>query len=355
MPEHRITRAQARRLFREDLPALSDAASAVRYRKHSDKFVTYAIQRVINYTNICNAYCTFCSFYRAPGHPEGYLLSNEEIFRKIEDGIARGVTGVLIQGGDHPELTIDYYEALLRNIKRRFRIDCHSFSASEITNLARVSGISIDSAIGRLRDAGLDSIPGAGAEILDDEIRERISPMKIKTNEWLAVHRAAHRLGLPTTATMVFGFGETIEHRLNHFDRLRDLQDEMGGFVAFVVWPYQTGRRMPHVLPDRKPADEEYLRMQALARVYLDNFPNLQASWLTVGLDTGRRALHFGANDAGSVILEENVVAGASDSKSAGEVDLRRNIEQAGFTPLERDSTYSRRQTSLRGVAAILA
>ena len=354
MTEGRITRAQARRLFRGDLADLGEAASAVRFGKHPEKVVTYAIQRVINYTNICNAYCSFCSFYRAPGHPEGYLLSDEDIFRKIEDGIARGVTGVLIQGGDHPELQIEYYESLLRNIKRRFRVDCHSFSASEITNLAHVSGITVETAIARLRDAGLDSIPGAGAEILDDEIRERVSPMKIKTGEWLAVHRAAHRLGLPTTATMVFGFGETLEHRLNHLDRLRALQDETGGFAAFVVWPYQTGRRMPQVLPDKKPSDDEYLRMQALARVYLDNFPNLQASWLTVGLATGRRALHFGANDAGSVILEENVVTGASDSISAGEAELRRNIEQAGFTPMERDSTYSRRESSLRGVAAVL-
>ena len=350
----RMTRRQARRLFRENLSALGEAASAVRFRKHPEKIVTYAIQRVINYTNICNAYCSFCSFYRAPGHPEGYLLSDAEIFSKIEEGIARGVTGVLIQGGDHPELTIDYYESLLRNIKRRFRVDCHSFSASEITNLAHVSGIAVETAIARLRDAGLDSIPGAGAEILDDEIRERISPMKIQTAEWLAVHRAAHRLGLPTTATMVFGFGETMEHRLNHLDRLRELQDETGGFAAFVVWPYQTGRRMPQVLPDHEPSDEEYLRMQALARVYLDNFSNLQASWLTVGLATGRRALHFGANDAGSVILEENVVAGAADSISAGEAELRCNIEQAGFIPMERDSTYSRRQNSLRGVAAVL-
>ena len=355
MSNERITRAQARRLFQEDLATLGEAASQARFWKHPDKVVTYAIQRVINYTNICNAYCSFCSFYRAPGHPEGYLLSDDEIFRKIEDGIASGVTGVLIQGGDHPELTVEYYEALLRNIKRRFRVDCHSFSASEITNLAQVSGITVETAIARLRNAGLDSIPGAGAEILDDEIRNRISPMKIKTAEWLAVHRAAHRLGMPTTATMVFGFGETLEHRLNHLDRLRALQDETGGFVAFVVWPYQTGRRMPHVLPDRKPSAEEYLRMQALARVYLDNFPNLQASWLTVGLATGRRALHFGANDAGSVILEENVVAGASDSISAGERELRRNIEQAGFIPMERDSTYSRRMPSLRGAAAVLA
>lgn len=355
MRAERITREQARRLYREELSLLGEAASAVRCRKHPDKVVTYAIQRVINYTNICNAYCSFCSFYRAPGHPEGYLLSDEEIFCKIEDGIVRGVTGILIQGGDHPELRIEYYETLLRNIKRRYRVDCHCFSAAEITNLANISGITVEAAIARLQEAGLDSIPGAGAEILDDDIRNRISPMKLTTAEWLAVHRAAHRLGLPTTATMVFGFGETLEHRFNHLDRLRELQDETGGFVAFVVWPYQTGRRMPRVLPNRKPSNEEYLRMQALARVFLDNFENLQASWLTVGLATGRRALHFGANDAGSVVLEENVVAGAADSLTAGERELRRNIERAGFIPMERDSAYSRRQPSLRGAAAVLA
>ena len=349
----RITREQARRLYQGDLAALGEAASESRCRKHPDKIVSYSIQRVINYSNICNAYCSFCSFYRAPGHPEGYLLSDEEIFRKIEDGIARGVTGILLQGGDHPELKIDYYEALLRNVKERYRVDCHCFSASEITNLAQVSGISLDEAIARLQEAGLDSIPGAGAEILDDEIRSRISPMKLTTGQWLTVHRTAHRWGLPTTATMVFGFGETLEHRLNHLDRLRRLQDETGGFVAIVVWPYQTGRRMPSVLPDQKPSDEEYLRMQALARVYLDNFENLQASWLTVGLATGRQALRFGANDVGSVVLEEKVVAGAPDSLSAGEEELRRNIERAGFIPMERDSVYSRRAPSLRGTAAV--
>ena len=334
---------------------LAEAASEVRYLKNPDPIVTYSIQRTVNYTNICNAYCSFCSFYRAPGHPEGYLLSEAEIMGKIEDAIACGATGIFIQGGDHPELKIDYYESLLRNVKRRFRIDCHSFSASEICNLAAVSGLTLQEAICRLKDAGLDSIPGAGAEILDDEVRNRISPMKIKTAEWLEVHRIAHGLGLRTTATMVFGFGETLEHRLNHLDRLRELQDETGGFVAVIVWPYQMGRQQPSILPHVKPSDEEYLRMQALTRVYLDNFQNLQASWLTVGFDTGRQALHCGANDAGSVVLEENVVAGASDSLSAGEEELRRQIEMAGFIPMERDSIYSRRATSLRGTAAVLA
>ncbi|MBI3895311.1 MAG: dehypoxanthine futalosine cyclase [Acidobacteria bacterium] len=343
-----ITRQQARQLYQEDLAILSSAASEIRYQKHPEKIVTYAIQRVINYTNVCNAYCSFCSFYRPPGHPEGYLLSEEEILQKIESGIARGATGILLQGGDHPDLRIDYYERLLRKVKQQFRVHCHCFSASEILNLAQVSGISLEEAITRLKEAGLDSIPGAGAEILDDEIRNRISPMKLKTEEWLEVHRTAHRLGLPTTATMVFGFGETLEHRLNHLDRLRRLQENTGGFVGVIVWPYQTGKRTPLILPQRKPSDDEYLRMQALTRVYLDNFENLQASWLTVGLETGRRALYFGANDAGSVILEENVVAGAADSLAAGEEDLRHNIEMAGFIPMERNSTYSSRAPSLR-------
>ena len=222
MASDRITRSQAEELFRAELSALGTAASQVRYQKHPDKIVSYSIQRTVNYTNVCNAYCSFCSFYRAPGNAEGYLLSDDEILAKIEDAIRQGASGILIQGGDHPDLKIEYYEALLRKIKSRFNIWLHSFSASEIFNLAAVSGISLDEAITRLRDAGLDSIPGAGAEILDDEVRNRISPMKINTAQWLEVHRTAHRLGLRTTATMVFGFGETLEHRLNHLDRLRE-------------------------------------------------------------------------------------------------------------------------------------
>ena len=289
----RIDQEQARRLYQQDLSVLSEAASEVRYRKHPEKVVSFAIQRTINYTNICNAYCSFCSFYRPPGSLEGYLLSDEAILAKIEESIAQGVSGILIQGGDHPELKIDYYEALLRKVKQRFRVDCHSFSASEIWNLAEVSGLTLEQALGRLHEAGLDSIPGAGAEILDDEVRNRISPLKLNSDQWIEVHRTAHRLGLPTTATTVFGFGETLEHRLNHLDRLRQLQDETGGFVAMIVWPYQTGRQHPSILPKQKPPDEEYLAMQALARVYLDNFENLQASWLTVGARDGPPGARF--------------------------------------------------------------
>ena len=353
MTSWRMTRQQAGQLYQENLETLSRTASEVRFGKHPDNIVTYAMQRVINYTNVCNAYCSFCSFYRPPGSAEGYVLSDAEILDKIAEAIGWGATGILLQGGDHPELKIEYYESLLRTIKRRFRIHCHCFSASEILNLAEVSGISLTEAIARLRDAGLDSIPGAGAEILDDEIRNRISPLKLKTDQWLQVHRTAHRLGLPTSATMVFGFGETLEHRLNHLERLRQLQEETGGFVAVIVWPYQTGRQRPSILPQEEPSDKEYLAMQALARVYLDNIENLQASWLTVGLATGRRALHFGANDAGSVVLEENVIAGSPDSLLAEEEDLRENIALAGFVPMERDSIYSRRAPSLRGLAAV--
>jgi cyclic dehypoxanthinyl futalosine synthase len=351
----RITRKQAVELFHGPLETLREAASGIRFEKHPGSIVTYAIQRTVNYTNVCNAYCSFCSFYRPPGSTEGYLLSDDEILAKIQDAIERGATGIFIQGGDHPDLKIEYYEALLRKVKTRFRVQCHSFSAPEISNLAAVSGLTLEQAISRLKAAGLDSIPGAGAEILDDEIRNLISPMKIKTAEWLAVHRTAHRQGLRTTATMVFGFGETLDHRLNHLDRLRELQDQTGGFASFVVWPYQIGRQQPSILPHDKPSNEEYLRMQSLGRVYLDNFENVQASWLTVGLETGREALHYGANDAGSVILEENVVAGAPDSLAAGETELRSNIEKAGFIPMERDSTYTLRAPSLRGHAAVLA
>jgi cyclic dehypoxanthinyl futalosine synthase len=342
MSNERITRESARKLYMEPLEVLAEAASAVRLQKHPVRTASYTIQRTVNYTNVCNAYCSFCSFYRAPGNLEGYLLSESQIFAKIENGISLGAVGILLQGGDHPDLRIEYYESLLRRVKQRFGIWLHSFSASEIHNLTEVSGLSLDQAIGRLRDAGLDSIPGAGAEILDDEVRDRISPLKINTSQWLNVHRTAHLLGLRTTATMVFGFGESLEHRLNHLERLRELQDETGGFAAFVVWPYQPGKKPPSILPRLKPTDEEYLRMQALARVYLDNFDNLQASWLTIGLTTGRRALHFGANDVGSIVLEENVLEGAPDSMAAEEAIVQRNIEMENFSPLLRDSIYSR-------------
>lgn len=349
MAIRRITRENAQDLFAGELEGLRSAAAAIRLDKHPDRVVSYTIQRTVNYTNVCNAYCSFCSFYRPPGSKDGYVLSHEQIFRKIEEALTLGAVGILIQGGDNPDLKIDFYERLLRAVKLRYNVWLHSFSASEITNLAEVSGISLESALSRLRDAGLNSIPGAGAEILDDQIRQRISPLKINTAQWLTVHRSAHRLGIPTTATMVFGFGESLDHRLNHLDRLRQLQDETGGFAAMVVWPYQIGAQNPANLPKQQPAAEEYLRMQALARIYLDNFSNLQSSWLTVGLETGKRSLEFGANDVGSVVLEENVVRGAADSLAAQEAELRRNISEAGYQPMVRDSIYSRLEPSAEG------
>jgi cyclic dehypoxanthinyl futalosine synthase len=346
MAMKRLTRSMAKDFFAGDMEAIRSLANEVRISKHPERIVSYTIQRTVNYTNVCNAYCSFCSFYRPPGSKEGYVLGDEAIFRKIEEAIALGAVGIFIQGGDNPDLQIEYYERLFRAIKRRYGIWLHSLSASEITNLAAVSGLSLHDALLRLRDAGLDSIPGAGAEILDDEIRHRISPLKINTEQWLAVHRTAHNLGLRTTATMVFGFGEALEHRLNHLDRLRTLQDETGGFAAMVVWPYQIGAQHPSILPKEKPTDDDYLRMQALARAYLDNFENLQSSWLTVGLETGKRSLEFGANDVGSVVLEENVVGGAADSLAAEEAELRRAITHAGYQPMVRDSIYSRMEAT---------
>ncbi|MEN6601612.1 MAG: CofH family radical SAM protein, partial [Bryobacteraceae bacterium] len=235
-----MTRQEALDLFRsDDLIGIGMAADAVRRRHHPEGVATYIIDRNINYTNFCTEYCTFCAFYRPLGHAEGYVLPKETIWEKIRETIELGGTGVLMQGGLHPELKIEWYEDMLRSIKERFRIHLHCFSSPEILNIAEVSGLSLRDTIVRLRDTGLDSIPGGGAEILDDEVRQRISRLKCNTKEWLEVHRVAHSLGMRTTATMMFGAGETIEHRLNHLDHIRRLQEETGGFTAFIPWTFQ--------------------------------------------------------------------------------------------------------------------
>lgn len=323
-----------------DLIGTAMAADALRRRLHPEGVVTYIIDRNINYTNVCTEYCTFCAFYRPLDHPESYLLPKEVIFEKIRETIELGGTGILMQGGLHPELPIEYYEDLLRSIKQRFAIHLHCFSAPEILNIAQVSSLSLEEAIARLRDAGLDSIPGGGAEILDDEVRRRISRLKCSTQEWLQVHRAAHRLGLRTTATMMFGCGESFQHRLNHLRVIRELQEETGGFTAFIPWTFQPdntalGRQI------RRPASAvDYLKTVAVSRLYLDNIRNIQASWVTQGLKVCQIALRFGANDVGSVMLEENVVAAAGIHNRATEEDLRRMIREAGFTPRRRDTLY---------------
>ncbi len=337
-----ISRREAIELYRRgDFFGLGFAADALRKKLHPEGIVTYIIDRNINYTNICIDYCSFCAFYRPPGHPEGYVLPKEVIFQKIEETLAAGGTGILMQGGLHPELKIDWYEDLLRSIKQRFpSIWLHCFSAPEILHIARVSGLTVRDTIARLRDAGLGSIPGGGAEILDDEVRRRISRLKCSTEEWLLVHRTAHELGLRTTATMMFGAGETLEHRIHHLEVVRQLQEETGGFTAFIPWTFQPkntslGRTVKH-----EATAVEYLKMVALSRLYLDNIPNIQASWVTQGLKVCQIALRFGANDVGSVMLEENVVAAAGAHHRATEQDLRRIIQDAGFTPRQRDTLY---------------
>jgi cyclic dehypoxanthinyl futalosine synthase len=276
------------------------------------------------------------------GSPEGYILDKATIYRKIQETIDLGGTGVLMQGGLHSELKIDWYEDLCRSIKAEFgnRIWLHFLSAPEILNIAQISGISIRETIARLRDAGLESIPGAGAEILDDEVRHRIARLKCTTSEWVDVHRTAHDLGLNTTATMMFGTGETLEQRLNHLDAIRDLQDETGGFTAFIPWPFQReGTSLGRFVKEEATA-VEFLKMLALSRVYLDNIPNIQTSWVTPGLKVCQMGLRFGGNDVGSIMIEENVVSQAGARFQATEEDLRRLIRDAGFLPKQRDTLY---------------
>src|SRR5262245_15434273 len=339
----RITFVEAVRLFEEaDLFDLASSADSIRQRRHPDNVISYIIDRNINYTNVCKEFCTFCAFYRVKGDPEAYVLPEHVIYKKIEETLALGGTGILMQGGVHPDLKIDYYERLLSGIKERFQIHCHCFSPPEILNIARVSKLTVGEVFVRLKAAGLDSMPGGGGEILDDEIRNEISPLKCKTDEWLMVHLEAHRLGLRTTGTMMIGVGETIHHRIRHLQRLRDLQDETGGFTAFIPWTFQpehtelAARNLPEVTAS------EYLRLLALSRIYFDNIPNVQVSWLTVGLKVGQVGLRFGVNDMGSIMIEENVISAAGARNRANDAELRRVIQDAGFTPRQRTTLYER-------------
>ena len=336
-----ITRRQALDLFAsDDLIGIGMEADAVRRRLHPERVVSYIIDRNINYTNVCTEYCSFCAFYRPVGHKEGYLLPDETIFEKIQETIDLGGTGILMQGGLHPDLKIEWYEDLLRSIKRRFRIHTHCFSAPEITNIAEVSGISLRETIARLRDAGLDSIPGGGAEILDDAVRYRISRLKCGTEEWIDVHRTAHSLGMRTTATMMFGCGETMEQRLNHLDIVRNIQQDTGGFTAFIPWSFQRENTSLGRFIKEEATAVEYLKTLAISRLYLDNILNIQSSWVTPGLKTCQVGLRFGGNDVGSIMIEENVVSQAGARFHATEEDLRRMIRDAGFVPKQRDTLY---------------
>ena len=315
-------------------------ADALRRRLHPEPAVTYVIDRNVNYSNVCSAICTFCAFYRKPGHPEGYVLSNDEIFRRVEEMRDLGGSGVLMQGGLHPDLPLSYYETLLSELKTRYPgIYLHCFSPPKIVNMRDVSGLSIRDVLVRLKAAGLDSIPGGGAEILVDSFRKRRAT-KCTGVEWLEVMETAHGLGIPTTATMMFGMGEKPEFRIQHMRMLKDLQTRTGGFVAFIMWTFQPDNTpLGRAYPDRVPADE-FLRWFAVGRLFLDNIPNHQVSWLTQGLDVGRRALHGGANDLGSIMIEENVISAAGANHKATEAMLRGVIESEGFRPVKRNARY---------------
>jgi cyclic dehypoxanthinyl futalosine synthase len=336
-----MNRQQAIEMFEsDDLIGAGQEADAVRRRLHPEGVVSYIIDRNINYTNFCTEYCSFCAFYRPLGHAEGYILPTETILDKIQETVDLGGTGILMQGGLHPDLKIEWYEHLLRAIKARFTIWCHCFSAPELVNIAEVSNLSLRDTIARLRDAGLDSIPGGGAEILDESVRHRISRLKCSVNDWIDVHRTAHALGVRTTATMMFGTGETIEQRLNHLEIVRQIQEDTGGFTAFIPWFFQREYTSLGRFVKEEATAVEYLKMLALSRVYLDNIQNVQASWVTPGLKVCQLGLRFGGNDVGSIMIEENVVSAAGTHHRATEEELRRLIRDAGFIPKQRDTLY---------------
>ena len=300
----RITDDDAVTLLRSrDLVAVGRAANAVRNRLHDPERVTFIIDRNLNYTNICVTDCDFCAFYRRPGDTrEGYLLPKPVIFKKIEETLAIGGTGLLMQGGHHPDLGIDYYEDLFRSIKAKYKIHLHALSPPEIQHISRRSKLTIPETLTRLRDAGLDSIPGGGGEVLVDRVRDIIAPKKTKSSEWLNVMRHAHRLGISTTATMMYGHVETLEERVEHMRRVREVQDETGGFRAFFSWTFQDdGNRLGEkVPPETRPTSFDYLLTQAVSRIYLDNMPHIGSSWVTQGKKIGQVALQFGADDLGS-------------------------------------------------------
>ena len=341
----RIDQAEALRLYPlplEELGALADRrrqlAKAGAYSGRGNEIVTYIVDRNINYTNVCNVYCKFCAFYRVEGDDDAHVITHAEIDRKIEETVALGGTQILMQGGHHPKLTKQWYLDLLEHIKNKFpRINIHGFSPSEFVHFREVFHEPLDKIIGDFKAAGLGSIPGGGGEILVDRVRKRISPLKAMSDDWLSVMDVAHRIGLNSSATMMFGHVETVEDRVEHLERIRAQQDKTGGFTAFIAWTFQaehTKLKAPTV------GAHEYLRTQALSRIYLDNIPNIQSSWVTQGPDIGQVALKHGANDLGSIMIEENVVSQAGTTFRMSVADMQRLIADLGYEPHQRDNWY---------------
>jgi cyclic dehypoxanthinyl futalosine synthase len=354
----RIARKQAISLLKSyDLLDLGLMADERRKKIHPESIVTFVVDRNINYTNVCINKCKFCAFWRNEEDPEAYLLDKNTLFKKIEETVNLGGTQILLQGGLHPSLTIDYYTGLLSSIKKRFDINIHGLSPPEICYIADSTGITVREILKILKKAGLDSIPGGGAEILSDRIREVISPKKIKSSRWLEVMENAHLIGMRTTATMMFGSIEEPEDIILHLDSIRNLQDRTGGFTAFIPWSFQPWKTELNIIPKyiiqntggRKTIKSrvqnhatavEYLKILAFSRIYLDNFENIQASWVTQGLKLAQVALRFGANDFGSTMIEENVVASTGVAHSVSKREMIKAIKEAGFKPAQRDTLY---------------
>ena len=333
----RLSETQAVALFSAPLAALGATADAVCRRLHPEPFRTFVIDRNINYTNVCLSGCAFCAFFRPPGHAEGYVLTPEEILAKAEEAVSLGATQIMLQGGLHPALPLAWFEETFRAIKARFPVVLHSLTAPEIVHLARLSELSLGETLRRLHDAGLDSLPGGGAEILCDDVRAQLSPRKCTTDEWFAVMREAHALGMRATATMMFGHIETLAHRVAHLLRVRDFQDETGMFTAFIPWSFQPANT---ALGGQPAGAHDYLRTLAISRLVLDNVPNLQASWVTQGAKVAQLSLAFGANDLGSTMLEENVVRAAGVTFRMSKHELSDLIRRAGYTAAIRDTYY---------------
>lgn len=334
-----------------DFVRIGLAANEMRMRHNPTDVVTYIIDRNINYTNVCNVVCTFCAFYRRPGKPDTYIHSMEEICKRIDETIELGGTGVLMQGGLHPDMNIDWYEDLLSRLHAKYpKFQLHCFSPPEIHNIHLISGLDYETILRRLKAAGLNSMPGGGGEILDDEVRKRVST-KCSTDEWLDVMRAVHKVGMISTGTMMFGIGDRVEHRVRHLERIRRVQDEAlaakekdpnyGEFTAFIPWTFQRENTALGRKITEEPTGIDYLKMLSVSRLFLDNIRHIQSSWLTQGTRLGQAALGFGADDMGSIMIEENVVSAAGAHNEANERDLRYQISEAGYTPQQRDIMYN--------------
>jgi cyclic dehypoxanthinyl futalosine synthase len=337
----RLTSSEGLRLLEShDLAAIGSAADQVSRRLHPEPYRTYNVDRNINYTNICTAVCDFCAFYRGPKSDEGYVLPREELLKKIEETVALGGNQILMQGGLHPKFKLDWYEELLRDIKSAFpELNVHGFSPPELHHFTKVNNLPIRDVLVRLKEAGLGSIPGGGAEILVDRVRSELTRGKVMSDDWLEVMRVWHSLGGISSATMMFGHLETLAERVEHLDRLRDVQDETGGFTAFICWTFQPDNTD---LSDIPPVGAfEYLKTQAVSRLYLDNIPNIQSSWVTQGRKIGQLAMVFGANDMGSLMIEENVVAEAGTVHQLSLQQIREAIEELGFEARQRDVFYN--------------